>query len=120
MAKVGDMVEAVWKSDETNHRVYYLGRGVYVGSELNNKAVSKIGKKLFTDKIEDNKIVLDSGEVVWGSECFWSIEEVMQRMFASYRKSNFEFIKVTAAEMRAGIQEAENGQDDSDKATESG
>ena len=56
---MSERVIAIQKSDEKN--VYIYGYGEYVGKEPCSKL----------HNIENPKIILDNGNVIWGCECWW-------------------------------------------------
>lgn len=57
-----------------NDVIYSLGEGVYVGDEAPPEDVIGIN---YGHPI--SKIVLDSGEVVYGCECWWGPKDVMEK-----------------------------------------
>ena len=70
-------VLALRDANETDVNIY--GYGTYVGDEP---------CPYFYD-IPNPKIVLDSGEVVWGCECWWGdIEKMEEKFFSPERKLN--------------------------------
>lgn len=90
--KIGDRIGAILSSDE--HEVRFLGYGTYLGEEVPPKEgpatparyVSKIGHK-------NPKLHMDSGEIVWGCECWWSdIENVKNEMIV-WRESGRRIIE---------------------------
>ena len=56
--------------------VYLFGWGVYVGDFIPPKEV----QGLFQG-IKEPKIILDKGDIVWGSECWWGSEDSMKKRF---------------------------------------
>jgi hypothetical protein len=54
--------------------VYLFGFGTYQGREVPTSARGWVAEACVEVGIESPKIVLDSGEVVWGCECWWSNE----------------------------------------------
>lgn len=67
MANVGDRVGAILSADSTT--VNLLGYGVYEGRVMNED----IG-------FPNPCIKLDSGELVWGYQCWWGPEEKVKAM----------------------------------------
>ncbi|MEW6096234.1 MAG: hypothetical protein AB1567_06885 [bacterium] len=70
MTKVSDRVGCIWGTNE-NGDVEFLGYGTYVGDEVPIGSVGLFGEICQEQKILNPKIVLDSGKVVWGCECWW-------------------------------------------------
>jgi len=64
----------------------FLGYGVYVGDEIPTEAVGFFAEVLKKGKITNPKIVLDSGKVVYGCECWWGDEEEVKKTLASMKE----------------------------------
>lgn len=75
MSKPGERVGAISHSD--SKKVYLFGFGVYEGNFVPGKNASGFGKILREGNIENPKIVLDSGKIVWGCECWWGPESAV-------------------------------------------
>lgn len=61
----------------------YFGEGVYLGEEVPSKTEFP-HLAMFSDNMVSNpKILLDTGGVVWGCECWWSPVESMKRRLSS-------------------------------------
>jgi len=52
-----------------------------------------------TGQSPNPRIRLDSGEIVWGCECWWGPEEEMRRQLMGYK----EIVHVTVAEKRKAV-----------------
>ena len=65
-------VGAILWSDTEKKEIHFLGYGVHQGSEVPPASVST---RLARDKQTNPKIILDSGETVWGCQCWWGEEE---------------------------------------------
>lgn len=76
--KIGDRVGAVL--DVHDGVVRLFGYGTYIGEEIPNEKVSGFGSILRTSNIPNPKIQLDSGKDVFGCECWWTFEDVVQTM----------------------------------------
>jgi len=80
--------------------IYLLGYGTYVGDEVPpdegggsmTPFLHRLGRK-------NPKIVLDSGEIVWGCECWWGDASGLERMI---EKDNLAVIHLTVADLRSG------------------
>lgn len=60
--------------DADDSRVRLLGFGNYVGDEVPTGAVGRLAQIAIRMNRPNPKIVLDSGKVVWGCECWWGDE----------------------------------------------
>jgi len=69
---LGDRVGAI--SHGADGKVYIFGYGTYQGRETPVDAGGWIGQVLVENEVPNPKIVLDSGKVVWGCECWWASE----------------------------------------------
>ena len=74
---VGDRVGAVSHSE--GDTIYIFGYGVYAGDEVPDTAGGWMGEGLRENGVTNPKIVLDSGKVVWGCECWWGSEESVRK-----------------------------------------
>lgn len=85
MVKIGSRVGAI--RDANKNVVNLYGYGVYVGNEVPPKGVSIFGIELNEIGRRNPKIVLDSGEIIWGCQCWWGSEESVKRAIGN-RKVN--------------------------------
>lgn len=93
MTDVGSRVGAMASSSEKE--VHLFGYGVYVGDEVPPQEVTgPFGKLSFPNP----KIVLDSGDVVWGCECWWGPEEKIKT-----HVGNRKVVMITPKEYRAQV-----------------
>jgi len=76
--------------------VEFIGYGVYVGDEVPKGDIGGIGKILQESKIPNPKIVLDSGKVVYGCECWWGPELNVRSHITQFK----EVIEVDIDEIR--------------------
>ena len=60
--------------DADDRQVRVFGYGEYAGDEIPPEGVSLDLDILAEVKCPNPKIVLDSGQVVWGCECWWGPE----------------------------------------------
>lgn len=72
--EIGSRVMAIQNANENT--VYLFGRGVYVGDEIPESGM------LHRLEIPNPKIQLDNGSVVYGYQCWWGPEEMMEKKFA--------------------------------------
>lgn len=75
--QIGDRVGAIRNADKQT--AYLFGYGTYQGHEVPPPGVMFMGVDLHEAGHENPKIVLDSGKVVWGCECWWGGEERTRR-----------------------------------------
>lgn len=72
MAKIGDRVGAIRNADSTT--VYLYGFGEYMGEQIPTRGF------LGEVEMENPTIKLDSGQVVYGFECWWGSEAKTKEM----------------------------------------
>ena len=96
MNKLGDRVGTVLGSD--NHgKTEFLGYGVYEGDEVPGAdAICGLAREMRKNKMVCPKILLDSGSVVWGCECWWGSEDKVKELLANIK----EVKKVDIADVR--------------------
>ena len=81
--KPGDRVGAVFS--QKGATLYLLGYGVYAGKEVPPPGQVKfwgvfdLGEAGYTDR----KLMLDDGQVVWGTECWWDSEARVKELEAA-------------------------------------
>ena len=104
---VGDRVGAVCgKSDDGSH-VLFFGFGTYQGEEVPGPEVfGPMGVKLHEYGIKNPKILLDSGEVVWGCECWWGSEAKIQEALEAWGSKGMVAKLITPGEYRERCQQA--------------
>ena len=99
--KKGDRVGAILGSDGIK-TVRFLGWGTYMGEELPEEAVGFWAECCVAEGRKSPQIVLDSGEIVYGCECWWSTAKDIQS-----RLDAFELIEnVSITEVRKEYLEA--------------
>lgn len=85
MREKGMRVAAV--RNASNEEVYLYGFGVYVGDEVPEAGAKGFAAIAREYNHSNPKIVLDSGAIVWGGECWWwRIEEGFDESFVKGRK----------------------------------
>ena len=70
-------VGAIQKTDAET--VYLFGYGIYLGCEVPPLGTYCLGVDLHEEAHPNPKIRLDSGDIVWGCECWWGGEESVKR-----------------------------------------
>lgn len=77
----------------------FLGWGTYMGEEVPpNEGQHSLTSYLSGERRANPKILLDSGEIVWGCECWWGPEEEVKAERAKMKK----IIDVSVTEARLG------------------
>ena len=70
--------------------IQFLGYGKYVGDQVPDEgAVGGLAELARAMLKENPKIELDSGQVVWGCECWWSPEDEMKKTILEYGKQGY-------------------------------
>lgn len=119
--KPGDRVGAVLGGNKK--RVEVIGFGVYEGrlpigdgpddpvggfAEMKHEAAKEYPE--FAAEIRKNpRIKLDSGETVWGCECWWGAEEGLKERMAQWEKQGTEVVMVSIDAIRAELRAKEGG-----------
>jgi len=99
--KVGSRVGAILGAQD--RVVRFLGFGVYVGDEVPpNEGGGSLTAMLAEVGCSNPKIVLDSGAVVWGCECWWAPERQIEERLHEWRKEGWEIRNVRMADAREG------------------
>lgn len=75
--KKGDRVGAILGID--GDIAEFLGYGIYDGDAVPLEAVGPFAEMLQKSEGPNPKIVLDSGKVVYGCECWWASEEEIKK-----------------------------------------
>lgn len=92
MSKKGERVIAI--ASQEDGVIYSFGSGVYTCDEIPPEGI--IGP--FGQVITPNpKIELDTGEVVWGCECWWGPEEMVKER---YLKEGVKVVLITPLQYR--------------------
>lgn len=94
----GSRVGAISHSDD--NAVYLFGFGTYEGDFVPVGAGGAFGKAMQDAEAPNPKIVLDSGKVVWGCECWWAPEEKVKKLIEGKA-----VVDVDIEAVRASLQE---------------
>lgn len=94
--KIGDRVYALSSADEECVRLF--GVGTYDGDFVPAGAVGLVAEALVEYNITNPRITLDSGEVVYGCECWWGDERDLDACIDGRRVEH-----VAVAEVRAEV-----------------
>ena len=93
MIKKGDRVGAYISNRDG--AVEFLGYGVLSGFALPKEGVGYVCDSFVKEKRQDAVIKLDTGETVYGCECFWSTEEAVKTVLEKKQ-----IVPVTVAAIR--------------------
>lgn len=77
--KKGDRVGAIFSSN-IDKSVNFIGYGEYVGDFVPKEGAGWLAAGLISRGVKNPKILLDSGKVVYGCECWWGPEEKVKHM----------------------------------------
>jgi hypothetical protein len=88
MSKVGERVGAILGSGDKT--VQFLGYGVYEGDFIPVEAVGGMADVLREVKIENPRIKLDNGSVVYGCECWWGPETAIKSRLERFNAEGIE------------------------------
>jgi hypothetical protein len=83
MTKIGERVGALMSAK--GNTVKLFGFGVYVGDEVPDAHAKGLGSLVREAGVKNPKILLDSGKVVWGCECWWGPEVTVKKKLAGYQ-----------------------------------
>lgn len=95
--KVGERVGAILDSDDKTVRLF--GFGTYEGDEIPPDLNDDFSSCFHSEGICNPKIKLDSGQIVWGFECWWGPEANIVKMIG-----NREVVHVDVDARRADIE----------------
>jgi hypothetical protein len=79
--QIGDRVGAIASADK--EEVYIFGYGQYMGDVVPPPEITFMGLSLAELGHTNPKILLDSGKVVWGCECWWGPEDKIKASIGS-------------------------------------
>jgi len=98
--KVGDRVGAYMSVSHEDGTAFFFGYGTYIGHEIPpNEGQMSLTSYLNGLRRSNPKLLLDSGEVVWGCECWWGPEEEVKAEMAKLSK----IIPVDIKDARRGV-----------------
>jgi hypothetical protein len=93
--KIGDRVGALLSEHEGTASL--LGYGVYMGDHIpDDFAVGLWAEEAREFQLANPKIVLDSGQTVWGCECWWGPEEQIKKSITGKKIVEVDIDKVRA------------------------
>lgn len=80
---IGERVGAILSANKEEVRLF--GYGTYRGDEIPDDGVGGLGALIREVGNTNPKIVLDSGKVVWGCECWWGTERKIKESIGDRR-----------------------------------
>jgi hypothetical protein len=94
----GARVGAISHADDNT--VYLFGFGTYEGEFVPQDLTTELGKLLQDADVPNPRIKLDSGQTVWGCECWWGSEEKITNIIGTR-----EIVHVDIDDVRASVKE---------------
>lgn len=82
--KIGDKVFAILGMSPGSSIVKILGPGTYQGEEVPPKDRPGWAGAMAEMDLPNHKILLDTGEIVFGCECWWGTESSMRKRLGEY------------------------------------
>lgn len=92
MLQPGSRVGVILSTNEETQVVKFFGYGTYTEDSADNPLGINIPK-----------LTLDSGDVVWGYECWWGAESKIQNKMAEYIAEGFTIEMINVANFHAGM-----------------
>lgn len=84
MSSVGTRVGAIYESNVVEKVIKIFGYGTYLGDSFPHEKA----------KLASPKILLDSGEVIYGYQCWWGEEHKVREQLQSYLFKGFKIIEI--------------------------
>jgi len=83
--KKGDRIGAILSVDDEKKVIELCGYGVFDGYEIPPRDEKKelenwLYEAVVKNKVENPKLKLDDGRIVWGCECWWGDEDTVKRI----------------------------------------
>jgi hypothetical protein len=105
--EIGTRVGAICGKSDDGSQVLFFGYGIYQGEEIPGPEVlGPMGIKLHDLEIRNPKILLDSGEIVWGCECWWASEATIRESLEAWGSEGIIAKPITPSEYREQCQQA--------------
>lgn len=103
MSKIGDRVGAILGSNEGTMTIEFLGYGTYTGDFIPSDAVGFMGKTIAKLERTNPRIDLDSGQHVWGCECWWGSEDIVKERLEFWTGNGHTIVNVDIDDIRNHI-----------------
>lgn len=100
MSTTTKRVGAIYSIDEQSKNIQFLGYGQFLGCEIPDEDAMGVAETVRSSGSTNPKILLDSGEVVWGAECWWSNESEIKAEIEEYKKAGYKIIETDITEER--------------------
>ena len=82
--EIGDRIGVILHAE--NDTIYIYGYGEYKGESVPSVQAKGIIASILRDSnIENPQILLDTGETIWGCECWWGPEEKVKVQLKNYK-----------------------------------
>jgi hypothetical protein len=96
-----ERVGAILGANAETKIVKFLGYGTFQGCEVPSPDASGwMAESLRKHQRSNPKILLDSGKVVWGCECWWGPEDDIKAKIERYKSQGFTIVEVDIDEIR--------------------
>lgn len=106
--EVGDRMGALMSAN--TKEVKFFGYGKYLGNVIPEPTGAPIVADMIEHGIHHPAIELDSGDVVYGCECWWGPEEKIRAKVASFIAAGAKLTEVTVADFRAEVAKRQDEQ----------
>ncbi len=87
--EIGDRIGTISHADKGTNTVYLYGFGEYKGESIPSNQVKGIGVMLREANVGNPMLVLDTGETLWGCECWWGSEDKVKTEIERYKNVVF-------------------------------
>jgi hypothetical protein len=101
MVRIGERVGAILGANYETGVVEFLGYGTYDGDFVPETAVGFMAEISREIGNPNPRITLDSGNVVWGCECWWGSEDKVRKTIEQAEKNKQIVITVDIDNIRA-------------------
>jgi hypothetical protein len=101
--KAGMRVLAICKLDRDTKRAILFGRGVMVGMEVPHGAAGPTAEQIISEDSLNPRIDLDTGETVWGCECWWLPEQKGDLWLMELLAAGYAVDEISVARLRKHI-----------------
>jgi hypothetical protein len=94
--KIGQRVGAILSAGDGV--VKLLGYGIYVGDEVPPSSGGWMAEALAEHGLKNPRLDLDSGETVWGCQCWWGPEDEVKAKVERWLEQGMSLREATMAE----------------------
>lgn len=111
MTAPGSRIGAILGSNPETKTVQFLGYGVYGGDAAPHEAVGFLAEAIRSTGNTNPRLDLDSGDVVYGCECWWGSEAAVLKRLRLLEEAGYRIETVQIGKVREEyrLQEQVNG-----------